>query len=198
MRFVTKLALAATIALVYSAGSARAQFSVDIYVDENGNGHLTNTAGFNAPLSFSIGPDSGPGGLPSTLHYDLLNPPGLVAGDLFLSEGGPILDVIRFNALPQGGELVFYSDNVDGFDSLADTPSPPGSFYANTLTIPEINGGATYTPTAGQPGFVAGAGGPVTYHILSDTSVPEPGSAAVFGGLATAASTFIYRRRKRA
>jgi len=37
---------------------------------------------------------------------------------------------------------------------------------------------------AGQPGFVAGAGGPVTYIIRSDT-LPEPATLALLGmGLA--------------
>jgi hypothetical protein len=196
MRLVTKFALSAALALLYCAGPARAQFAVDIYVDENGHGRLTNTAGFDATLAFTIGPDTGPGGLPTTLHYDLLDPPGLIAGDLLVSESGQILDVIRFNVLPTGGELVFYSDDLDGADSLADTPGPPTSFYPNNLTVNEINGSVLYTPTAGQPGFVTGAGGPVTYHILSDASVPEPGAAALLFGLATTAVGVIYRKRR--
>ena len=100
--------------------------------------------------------------------------------------GGCILDVVRFNpgSFTGGtGSLVFYSDNVDGFDSLADTPSPPFAFYANTVTIPEVGtesvNGAVYTPLAGQPGFVAGASGPVTYVLISDT--PEPSSLILLG-----------------
>jgi len=42
--------------------------------------------------------------------------------------------------------------------------------------------GIVYTPTAGQPGFVSGAAGPVTYHIISDVAaVPEPATLALLG-----------------
>ncbi|MEO8716091.1 MAG: PEP-CTERM sorting domain-containing protein [Acetobacteraceae bacterium] len=178
--------------LLGSVGTASAQgFTVTINVDENGNGHFMNSSGFMSALPFALLNDPGPGGLNNVLTYSLLNPPGLTAGDLLLTDadaGGAFLDVVRFNPTQtcsdgSMGCLVFYSDNVDGFDSLADTPSPPGSFYANTLSIPEVgpegNNGAIYTPVAGQPGFVAGSAGPVTYIIVSDA--PEPASMLLLG-----------------
>jgi hypothetical protein len=173
------------------SGTTFAQFSVTLTVDENGHGTFTNTNGFFSPLPFALVPDPGPGGLPVTLTYDLLNPPGLTPGDvlLFDAECGftCFLDVVRFNPVSftgGTGSLVFYSDNIDGFDSIADTPSPPLAFYANTIGINEVtfpNGveGAVYTPIAGQPGFVAGAGGPVTYVLISDT--PEGSSLLLLG-----------------
>src|SRR4029079_9543074 len=97
--------------------------------------------------------------------YGMLNPPSMVAGDLILLEplGGILSDVIRFNPQQHGGSLVFYSDNTDGADALADTGFPT-AFYTNNITFTEVGpegaNGFTYTPIAGQPGFVAGGGGP--------------------------------------
>ncbi len=193
--------------LVFGSGLASAGFQVFIKVDENGNGNLRNTAGANVPLPFSVAPDPGPGGLPAVLTYDMLNPPGLVSGDVFLAAAEGTFDVIRFNAgetFPATGDtgaLLFYSDNVDGFDSMGDTPSPPGAFYPNTLTISEMgsetNNGAVYTPVLGQPGFVAGAAGPVTYTFVSDGTfpVPEPASIALFALGAVGVAGCAYRQR---
>jgi hypothetical protein len=177
--------------------SALAQFTVTIHVDENGIGTFTNSSGFSAVLPSAVLPDPGPGGLPNALTYGLLNPPGLVAGDLLLFEPGTtnvLSDVIRFNPNQNGGSLVFYSDNFDGVDALAGFPT---AFYANVFTGlevgPEGNNGFTYTPLAGQPGFVTDAAGPVTYVIISDI-VPEPGSLALYGlGLGLA---FALKQRK--
>ena len=176
-------------------------FTITITADENGHGTLTNTSGFNSALPFALLPDPGPGGLPAALTYGLLNPPGLVAGDLILVEPGAagISDLIRFNPAQNGGSLVFYSDNLDGADALADTGFPT-AFYANNFTQfevgPEGNNGFTYTPTAGQPGFVAGAGGPVTYVLISD-AVPEPASMAFLGVLGCAGALHQRPARKR-
>lgn len=201
MKTLSFFSLAGMLLLVGGAASAQ-QFTVMVTVDENGNGTLTNSAGFFSTLPFSIAPDPGPGGLPAVLTYGLLNPPGLVAGDVLLQDGigGPILDVIRFNPQENGGSLVFYSDNTDGSDSLGDTPGPPTALYDNRITIQEIgpegDNGAFYTPLAGQPGFVTGASGPVTYHFISD-SVPEPGSIAMIAGLGVTGSLFAVSRLRR-
>ena len=163
--------------VVYADG-----FSVHITVDENGNGLFTNSAGFSQSLVGFLANDPGPGGLNNVLTYSLLNPPGLVSGDVLITESGVGLDdVVRFNS--SNGTLVFYSNPVDGgFDSLADTVGPPTSFYPDTITLPEINGEVIYTPIEGQPGFVAGSSGPVTYTLISDSSpVPEPSSLALLG-----------------
>jgi len=183
-----------------SSGQALAQFAVTITDDENGNGNLSNTNGVFVPLPSGLAPDPGPGGLASALTYDLLSPPGLVAGDLLLLEpgqNGVVSDIIRFNTsspFSGGGSLVFYSDTDDVPLSLADVGFP-NALYTNVFVIPEVgpegNNGAVYTPTAGQPGFVAGAAGAVTYVITSDAAaVPEPTSLVLLGsavliGLAT-------------
>jgi hypothetical protein len=172
---------------------AWAQNNPLITVDENGKGSLLFPAGNPFVLTGVLAPDPGPGGLPLSLTYNLLGPPGLVAGDLVMLEPGNAIvsDIIRFNSAGTGGlpgypaSLVFYSDNLDPADALADTGMPT-ALYANSLAVtevgPEGNNGFTYTPTSTQPGFIPGFS--VTYQIVSDT--PEPGAMSLIilvGGL---------------
>src|SRR4051794_35761229 len=86
--------------------AAEAQLA-DLSFDENGIGSITTGTGTFPTLGF-LAPDTGPGGLASALTYSLLQPPGLVTGDLLILEpGGGLSDLIRFNP---SGTLVFYSD----------------------------------------------------------------------------------------
>lgn len=174
------LAFAASILLSAVTVSAHAA-SYTVTADENGHGTVTSTNGFSAALTSAMAPDPGPGGLPSVLTYSFPLPGALTGGDLLIfdSVGGTFSDVVRFNAAP--GTMVFYSNPLDGFDSLADVSSPPGSFYANNLTLVEVNGVVNYSPVAGQPGFVAGLDGPLNYSLISDSPVPEPSSLALLG-----------------
>jgi hypothetical protein len=154
-----------------------------IAIDENGNSIGTLGPGF-------IAPDPGPGGLGAVLTYRL--PFIGVQGDVtFGFEPGIVFggDVIRFNG---NGTVIFYSDNVDGFDSLADTPAPPGALYPNLVAIQEVgiegSNVAFYTPLAGQPGF--DLSGP-NYQLFSDgpIRIPEPVTLLLLGiGLAVVVS----------
>jgi hypothetical protein len=198
---VTALGVAALAVLLSGVGQApvRAQPPNNIHIQayENGFGVLS---GFLGPqrLPFMVGQDPGPGGLPNALLYDLLNPPGLVAGDVLVTEpGGGVGDIIRFNTTSfvpgSAGEMVFYSALGGGM--LADTGFPTAN-YANQATATEVGGIITYTPTAGQPGFVAGASLPVEYVLISD--VPEPASLTMLGIGAAALAGYVWRKRRQA
>jgi hypothetical protein len=205
-RFVSTLLLAA-IWIGHSTGIAQAQVGNPlITVDEHGKGSLLFPGGAPFPTVGVLAPDPGPGGLASALTYNLLGPPGLIAGDVHLIEPGTrdtLSEIIRFNPAGTGSpaypaSLVFYSDNADGVDALADTGFPTGA-YTNIVTLlevgPEGSNGAFYTPGPDQPGFVAGFA--VTYHFISDDAVPEPGAAVMLLAGAPVIGAYMLRRRKR-
>jgi hypothetical protein len=209
---LVSLCLAAS--LLATGGKAHAQtlnFPI-INVNEAGMGTLDLGPPEGPPIILlrgTVAADPGPGGL-SALTYNLSLPqfvPSLVAGDVVLLEPvgtAVISDIIRFNPAGTGSpnypaSLVFYSDNLDGSDSLADTRFPLLN-YANSLTLTEVgpevgpNGFMSYTPTANQPGFVPGFA--VTYNFTSDSAVPEPSSLVVLSlGLAGVAA-LTWRQRK--
>jgi hypothetical protein len=202
----TLFALAAAFMLLATGRAAQAQpLPIKTYTyDEDGHGTLSiQTSQGTQVISYpgSLQPDPGPGGLPLALTYLVGAPTAMVVpGDLFLLEPGRTeekSDVIRFNVDPQTGMglLVFYSDNLDGADALADTGFPTAS-YANLLQVlevgPEGNNGFTYHPTAGQPGFQTGFD--ATYNFISD-AVPLP--RAAWAGLVLLALLALTRLRHR-
>jgi hypothetical protein len=200
-------------ALLLSA-ALNASALVTITVDENGNGTWDGT-----PLSSAgiLAPDTGPGGLPNALTYYLgvsVPPPAgttigyVQPGDLIIREqaSGPFSDLIRFRAgdpnffIP--ASLVFYSDNSDGADSLADIGFPT-AFNANTFTIVEsgVEGGLQmihYEPLPGQPGYVDDPANPghayAAYNFISD--VPEPTTASLAGIFLLMTGGWNLMRRK--
>jgi hypothetical protein len=175
---------------------AAAQFSISITADENGHATFTNTNNFFSNLPFAQITDPGPGGLTNVVNYGMLNPPGLVGGDLVLLDGGLMSDLIRFDPTTNSGSFFFYSDQDGGIDALADIGMPT-LLNTNVVSLPEVSLGVgefglVYTPTAGQPGFVAGSAGPVTYTFLSD--VPEPASLILVGSSLALLAFLRWRR----
>ncbi len=135
-------------AILIAAGClATCAFADIISIDENGHGIGTKGQGYLAN-------DPGPGGLQMVLTYNL--PFFVHPGDVLLYDSnGSVQDIIRFNK----HRVVFYSDNIDGFDSLADTSGPPTKLRKTRIFLPELGtedfNGAFYTPLMGQPGYNA-------------------------------------------
>ena len=113
----------------------------------------------------------------------------LSGGDVQITDNGEVQDVIRFIGSGQISSpcfrdtcLFFYSANLDGVDSIADTAGLPTAFLANLVNVPEIgsesNNSVIYTPLPGQPGFGPGAI-VTTYTFITDVLVPEPDSLAI-------------------
>lgn len=196
-----------SIALILAAGflctsaKAAAIGNALITVDEGGNGSLRFQQGQARNMPGVLAVDPGPGGLSAALTYDLLGPPGLVAGDVVLTDPSTAQsDLVRFNPANANtgytASLVLYS--IAGGGLLADTGLPTGR-YTNLLTFAEItlpsgSIGFEYIPTSNQPGFVSGY--ITTYDIISD-SVPEPGTLSftvAAGGLLMAARRWLDRR----
>ena len=183
-----KKAVFLLVLLAFMAGSACADNNPLVTVNENGQGTLDFGSGNVTALTGVLQNDPGPGGLANVLTYNLLGPPSLTAGDLLIFDGnGTFGDVVRFNDYNTGGvtgypaSLLFYSNPLDGYDSLADISAPPSTDYANVLDLTDVeNNGMSYmlyTPTDGQPGFVPGFS--VTYDIISD--VPEASTLTMLG-----------------
>jgi hypothetical protein len=175
MKKLTKAAIVFGFTLAVASSTSFAQFTFTI--DEFG-GPLTS-------LPSTIGPDPSGGVAGPVLIYTL--PFAVVPGDVILSEPGQVppltSDVVRFWN-PTGinqTEIIFYSDfsTTDPADAPADVGMPP-QLQSLTVTIPEVgpegNNGAVYVANPGMPGSTSA---PVQYNIISDTSVPEPGTGAL-------------------
>ena len=158
--------------------AAIAAGAAQITIDEFGHG----TNGITV-LPFTLAADP-TGGVPNwnVLIYTL--PFAGVKGDVAMHDpllpGSPIHDVIRFDGT---NHMIFYSDNIDGYTSPADTPGPPNPFYANLFHIDEETLGflvfADYKPDPGDPGYDASN---PEFRFISE--IPEPSAAILLlGGL---------------
>ena len=121
-----------------------------------------------------------------------------------MTDDGSTQDVLRFNG---DHTLLFYSDNLDGFDAPADTSAPPARLYQNQVSIPEVgtddDNGAFYTPGVEQPGGIGISAIDeeivVRYHFISDSPAPvtpEPSSLALLLSGALTSAPFVLRRRR--
>jgi len=161
-----------------------------ITIDENGHGNIDGTA---LPFTANGTNPNVPRQTPVAM-YTL--PFAGVAGQVLLVEPqtGIPGDVLQFTG---NSTVIFYSKTDD--NSLAEHFSPPifPSPVSNSVSLTEtVSGntdGATYTPTAGQPGF--DASGP-TYHFISDVTsvIPEPASV---GMLLLGGAAFLAARKLR-
>ncbi len=149
--------------------------------DENGNGSISINGGAFTPLPGVLADDPSQAGVQLVLTYFLpaaATPVGNGTVQVLEPTGG-LTDAIRFtdaNGALTGGtadRMIFYSDNAEGVDALADT-----GFPAN-LTSGAQGGPVTEVGTEGHNTFQFVASGPNIYNGVSDA--PEPGTLFLLG-----------------
>ncbi|MCY2928758.1 MAG: PEP-CTERM sorting domain-containing protein, partial [Planctomycetota bacterium] len=123
---------------------------------------------------------------------------------VLIENTGAPTDIVRFDNDTVGGLAYFFSDLPEVGElpvPFADTGIPPFTPLPSVV-VPELgtegNNGATYFAANGSPGcaLIGGAIQPVTYGILSDSTVPEPATMSLLalGGLAVLKRGLSRRR----
>jgi hypothetical protein len=189
----TKLSWLAAGLLALGIAKLDAQSTINVNLDEYGTAAVwTNGAAPGTGLGSSQITDPS-GGLPgyTVLVYSLgfTNMPGDVLVQDPTYSGSPILDVLRFLA---NGQLIVYSDNLNGLTTPGDTPGMPNPLLSNILFATKNYASssvatAVWTPTASQPGYNPGFT-QISYTFFDPgfASVPEPattGLLAIAGGI---------------
>lgn len=154
-----------------------------VTADENGNGTIKFDGNPTSSLPFTT---------TSGLFYIL--PGSTTLGQVIMTDGGGVSDIIQFGILGNGSPgFFFYSDNNDSDGDLADGALP--AVVAGSPTFAEGSGTLTYTPTSGQPGFNPAV--TVTYNFQSDldgTGVPDGGTTMALLGIGLAGIAGVRRR----
>jgi len=170
--------------------------------DEFGNGFASVNGGPTVASPGVMLPDPTQPGNPLVLTFLLPQVPVNAGEELIMEPGGGVSDVIRWtNAAGATSGLVadrmiYYSDNIDGIDSLADTSGLPVNFNPGSPFVNEIG-------AEGSNGFSYFSGGAPgvdnDYIGVSDgvlAAVPLPASA--WAGLVLVAGMGIVRYIRRA
>jgi len=186
-----KRGVLSTIAVVglVLAGAGRAAATFQIVFDENGNGlYLEAGSTTWTPDPGVVGPDPSQGLAAPVLSYVL--PDNVPTMDVGFYENGTspdlanLSDVFRFSQNKAGQSvLIYYSDNKDGVDSLADTGFPGNLQISHWVEETGQEGGTQlnlWTDSFGDQ-----------YKGYSEGVVPEPFTI----GLAAAGLAFAVRRR---
>jgi hypothetical protein len=175
-----------------AVGGSPGQFT--IVFDEFGNGSLESPLGTPPVLIRGVlTPDPSNGGKLALMY---LLPEGVGEGDVGVLEPDQRLtDALRFtdpNGGLQGtGNMMFFYSDVGPLaepGTLADTGFPENLFRGAT-------GGPVFEDAKGE--FIFLAGGPNTYHGISDSEIPEPASMIVWGLLALGFGGGMFYRRLR-
>jgi hypothetical protein len=178
--------------------------SLAITADEYGNGSAVLTLPSGTTTYSEAGLDLTPG-----VEY--------YADEIFPADPTPFTSgVVKLTEPETGkvGDFIVFTPNTFTFYSLldpTDSPPAPADMGADQFwpllkeelalfpssPVPRVSEASLYTPTSGQPGYIAAvaeAGGVTTYNFISD--VPEPSTIAIWSLLGAVGLAVAAWRRK--